>query len=83
LVLDLDADYQALLQDAPESALPRREALKLIHGALLLTLAGHFVSVFGAAVTPDGKRVISASADKTLKVWDLETGPYIATFHCE
>ncbi len=25
------------------------------------------------AVTPDGRRVVSASADKTLKVWDLKT----------
>jgi WD40 repeat protein len=26
---------------------------------------------------------ISASADKTLKVWDLETGEVIATFTCD
>ena len=26
------------------------------------------------AVTPDGKRAVSASWDHTLKVWDLETG---------
>ncbi len=26
------------------------------------------------AATPDGKWVISASSDKTLKVWNLETG---------
>jgi WD40 repeat protein len=24
-------------------------------------------------VTPDGKRVVSASADQTLRVWDLDT----------
>jgi WD40 repeat protein len=26
------------------------------------------------AVTPDGKRAVSASEDHTLKLWDLETG---------
>ena len=31
------------------------------------------------AVTPDGKRAVSASEDKTLKVWDLETGRALRT----
>ena len=30
-------------------------------------------------MTPDGRQAISASEDKTLKVWDLATGHYIAT----
>ena len=28
---------------------------------------------------PDGRRVVSASLDKTLKVWDVETGECLAT----
>ena len=28
---------------------------------------------------PDGRRVVSASDDKTLKVWDIETGKCVAT----
>ena len=28
---------------------------------------------------PDGRRVVSASRDKTLKVWDIETGECVAT----
>ena len=28
---------------------------------------------------PDGRRVVSASADKTLKVWDVATGECVAT----
>ena len=28
---------------------------------------------------PDGRRVVSASWDKTLKVWDVATGKCVAT----
>ena len=28
---------------------------------------------------PDGRRVVSASTDKTLKVWDVATGKCVAT----
>ena len=28
---------------------------------------------------PDGRRVVSASGDKTLKVWDVATGKCVAT----
>jgi WD40 repeat protein/GTPase SAR1 family protein len=38
------------------------------------TLEGHTSSVFCLAITPDGKTVISASFDQTLRVWDFETG---------
>ena len=31
------------------------------------------------AVFPDGRRVVSASLDKTLKVWDVATGKCVAT----
>jgi tetratricopeptide (TPR) repeat protein len=31
------------------------------------------------AITPDGKQVVSASSDNTLKLWDLATGSELAT----
>ena len=31
------------------------------------------------AVTADGQRAVSASRDKTLKVWDLESGRALRT----
>ena len=46
---------------------------------LLRTLEGHSSSVSGVAVTPDGKRAVSASWDKTLKVWDLDSGRELRT----
>ena len=38
--------------------------------ARVRTLPGHTDRVYGVAVTPDGRQAISASWDKTLKVWD-------------
>jgi WD40 repeat protein len=164
MVLDLDGDYEGLLQGAPAGSLPRLDALRLIHGALRLsmhilvkepgqlasqmvgrlvgptsktsvlhpvakssaralqrsskhskrmdlekfveemsataprpwfrpmhlcfdppggallrTLGGHADAVCGVAVTPDGKWAVSASLDKTLKVWDLVMSREIRT----
>src|SRR5579871_4127378 len=42
--------------------------------ALVRILEGHAGSVFSVGVSADGARAVSASSDKTLKVWDLETG---------
>jgi WD40 repeat protein len=35
--------------------------------------------VNACAVTPDGRHVVSASSDQTLKVWELATGRALAT----
>ena len=35
--------------------------------------------VRGVAISPDGRRVVSGSSDKTLKVWDVATGKCVAT----
>ena len=50
-------------------------------GAELRTLAGHTISVHAESVCGEGRRAISASMDNTLKVWDLEKGEEVATFH--
>jgi len=41
---------------------------------VLHRLQGHTNGVTGVAVTPDGRRAVSASRDHTLRVWDLATG---------
>ena len=43
-------------------------------------LAGHKDYVYAIAITPDKKKVVLGSTDKTLKVWDLEFGQCLATF---
>ena len=48
-------------------------------GPLIRTLAGHTDEVSAVSVTPDGRRAVSGSHDKTLKVWDLETGRELRT----
>ncbi|TMQ04800.1 MAG: hypothetical protein E6J91_42455, partial [Deltaproteobacteria bacterium] len=42
-------------------------------------LAGHTGSVQACAVTGDGRQVVSASSDGTLKLWDLERGRLLRT----
>ncbi len=41
---------------------------------LMLDTGGHMATVTGIAFTPDGKQIVSASIDKTVRVWDVETG---------
>ncbi len=43
-------------------------------GALLRTLAGYAEWVNAVAPAPDGRHAVSASSDRSLKVWDLKTG---------
>ena len=49
--------------------------------ALQRTLTGHKDGVNGCAVSPDGNWIVSASDDKTLKVWDASSGKEQLTLH--
>ena len=44
-----------------------------------LALAGHTALVSGAAFSPDGSRVVTASWDGTARVWDAKTGGVLIT----
>ena len=48
-------------------------------GPLIRTLEDHADWVNAVALTSDGRRAISASYDRTLKIWDLESGEAIRT----
>jgi WD40 repeat protein/tRNA A-37 threonylcarbamoyl transferase component Bud32 len=44
-----------------------------------LTLLGHTSLVAGVGFSPDGKRIVSGSADRTAKLWDAATGRELLT----
>jgi len=78
-LLPLPPIFQGLLEQAKRWKQspwlrPKTPSLTPPGGQLLRTLSGHSDTVLAVAVTPDGKQAISASRDKTLKVWDLATG---------
>jgi WD40 repeat protein len=58
--------------------MPRRDALRLLFGLIPasgpkpLVLRGHEGGVMSAAFDPDGKRIVTASKDKTVRVWKAD-----------
>ena len=74
-----DAELAGLLQeptDEPTTVPPAQAAVeqKAVEGRGPLTFKGHSKAVNSVSFSPDGKQIVSASGDKTLKVWDAQTG---------
>ncbi|MBK6432769.1 MAG: hypothetical protein IPF85_18935, partial [Anaerolineae bacterium] len=46
---------------------------------MLRTLEGHTDIVRSAAYSPDGTRIVSASDDQSVRIWDGETGALLRT----
>jgi WD40 repeat protein len=58
---------------------PIHSALRSPGTGMVRSVELHQESVNAVAICADGQQVVSASSDKTLKVWDLETGRKIHT----
>ena len=55
----------------------RSDDLDRLHAVLFLT--GHRNAVSSVAMSPDGRRIVSGSRDRTVAVWDLESGQRLAS----
>ncbi len=49
----------------------------------MLDTGGHMAKINGIAFTPDGRQLVSASDDKTIRVWDLASGKTVRTIRGE
>jgi len=81
----LDDEPQALTcwKDIIGVGLDSGEIITLdgITGIQKAILSGHTTYVQSLAFFPDGTLLISGSCDKTIKLWDVQTGGVVKTFH--
>ena len=55
--------------------------LDAITGTQMAVLSGHTDEVNCVTFSSDGRSLVSGSDDKTVKLWDVQTGGVVKTFH--
>jgi WD40 repeat protein/serine/threonine protein kinase len=71
---------QELLASCPEDLRGWEwHRLDYVSDEAVMTLRGQSSDIWGVAVSPDGGRIASGSADKTIKVWDATSGKELMT----
>src|SRR6266496_1410179 len=75
LLKEISPHCDQFQQELPHPLLLAQHPLPdLPHPALVRTLQGHTDWVNCCAISPDGHWIVSASNDRTLKVWDVQRG---------
>lgn len=81
--LETDPERSILLALQAESTVHTTEAENALHRSILtsrvILILQHDALVNNVIYSPDGKRIATASADKTAKIWNAETGELLLT----
>ena len=72
-------DFTAISMRSREYALDAVVILEAASGRVIHTLTGHSAEVASMTFSPDGRRLATASYDRTIKLWDLTTGREVFT----
>ena len=67
------------LEPAPKAAAPTDAEESTKSDEPRTKMLGHSGVVLGLAYSPDGRRIATASADRTVKIWDAENGQELLT----
>jgi WD40 repeat protein len=66
---------------ARDSSSPAVQIVSAVDGEQLATLKGHSRPIASVRFSPNGSRVLTASADRTARVWDARSGRELLELH--